>query len=74
MADDPGRAEVRRPKLPKLGESLRFYVEGTLRTRMRSPGIEGYRLRRTGLGARLLAVLLAAGAIALALWWLVAGR
>ncbi len=73
MADEGsihGRTAARRPRLPKLGESLRFYVEDTLRARVRSPGIEHYRLRRVRLGVRVVAALAAAAAIAAALWWL----
>ncbi len=69
-----GRTAARRPRLPKLGESLRFYVENTLRTRLRSPGIERYRPPRGGPGVRLFAALAAILAIAVTLWWLWAAR
>jgi hypothetical protein len=65
-----GRTAARRPRLPKLGESLRFYVENTLRARLRSPGIERYRPYRGGLGVRFFAAVVAIGGIAVVLWWL----
>ncbi len=51
--------------LPRLSESVRFYVEDTLRIRPRSPGIEHYPpRRRSGRGAVVAAV---AAAVLLAL-------
>jgi len=70
MAGSRDKAQVRRPKLPKLGESLRFYVEDTLRTRLKSPGVERYRLSAGGQGVRILLALGVIGAAVLALWWL----
>ena len=69
MTGGPERPRPSRPRLPRLGESLRFYVEDTLRARLRSPGVERYR-RREGQGVRLLLAVGAIGAALLALWWL----
>ncbi len=74
MADEQsirGRTEERRPRLPRLGDSLRFYVEDTLRARLRGPGIEHYPpRRRAGPGLRVAAALAAAAVVAALLWLL----
>ncbi len=35
-----------RKRLPRLGDSPRFYLENTQRARVKSPGLERYRPRR----------------------------
>ncbi len=56
--------------LPRLSDSIRFYVEDTLRIRPRSHGIEGWRPPRRSPWGRLLVALLAlAFLVGLFLWW-----
>ncbi len=55
--------------LPQLSESAKFYVENTLRARIRSAGLERYTFRRPSVALRAVAVLAAvAGAIAALAW------
>ncbi len=54
-----------RQSFPKLGQSMRFYVENTIRTRLRSPGLERYRPEGNR-RARWLLVLFALAAAAVA--------
>ena len=75
MANDPtdgrpvGRTR-RRHRLPRLGESLRFYVEDTLRARAKNIGIEHYGPRPSGARARLAIVLVCVVLLAALLIWL----
>jgi hypothetical protein len=59
-----------RKAFPRLSESVRFFVENTLRARRRSPGIERYRPERRSPWPRALAVLMAIGLLALIFRWL----
>ena len=58
-----------RKLFPKLGQTTRFYVENTLRARIRQPAVERYRPEARRRRARWIgAVLLLAAAVAAA-WY-----
>lgn len=59
-----------RKTYPKLGQSMRFYVENTLRARIRQPAVERYRPEAHRRRARWIgAVLLLVGAAVAAAWY-----
>lgn len=58
-----------RRRLPDLPDTGRHYVEGTMRARLASPGIQRYR-RAGGGGARVALAVLAAAALVAAMVWL----
>lgn len=55
-------------RLPDLPDTGRHYVENTIRARLASPGVERYRARGAGRGARVALALLGAAALAAAAW------
>jgi hypothetical protein len=57
------------PKLPRLTDTSRRYLDDTIRTRLASPGLERHRVRRKGGAAGLVvAALVLAGLVAAFLW------
>jgi hypothetical protein len=54
--------------LPRLADTDRRYVEGTVRARLSGPGIERYPRRRGRAGALAVAVLALAALVAAFLW------
>jgi hypothetical protein len=60
------RPSKRLPDLPGTG---RRYLDGTMRARLASPGLERY-ARRRGSGGRVLVALLAIAALVAAMTWL----
>lgn len=60
----------RRADLPDLPDTGRRYLDDTLRARLASPGVERFRRRSGGTGARLaLGVLLASALLGTMLWF-----
>ncbi len=57
-----------RRRLPDLPDTGRRYVEGTIRARLASPGVEKYRPARRGGGRVALAVLAIAALVAAMVW------
>ena len=62
-----------RKVLPQLGDSPRFYLENTQRTRVRSPGLERYRPRRRRTSLWLLVAAVALLAALAWFYWLTLG-
>jgi hypothetical protein len=60
---------VPKNRLPDLPDTGRQYVEHTIRARLASPGIEKYRAKRGGGGARIVVAVLAVAALVAAMVW-----
>ena len=62
-----------RREMPRLGDTPRFYVENTRRTRVQSPGLERYRARKRRATPWLLAALAALLAAIAWFYWVTLG-
>ncbi len=62
-----------RKGMPRLGDTLRVYVENTQRARVQSPGLERYRARKTRVTPWVVVALLALLSAIAWFYWMTLG-